>query len=94
MMGVTLAGGVIVPLDPAHPPGRHMEILRDGNPSIILCSPQYGRRFNGQGEVIVEVDESFFISGLEDIETKVMIDNEDIADGQIHIASGENAARG
>ncbi|KAK7427649.1 Nonribosomal peptide synthetase 4, partial [Neonectria magnoliae] len=46
LLAVILAGGVLVPLDPAHPPARHADISRDCDAQVALCSPQYQDRFN------------------------------------------------
>ncbi|RGP71222.1 non-ribosomal peptide synthetase [Fusarium longipes] len=60
MLAVILAGGSIVPLDPAHPPYRHAEIARECNASIALCSPQYQDRFSGVVHTVILVDEGLF----------------------------------
>lgn len=56
MMGILMAGGVIVPLDPAHPVRRHQEILEELNTSIILCSPKYSHRYLQFVRTLVKVD--------------------------------------
>ncbi|KAL3595953.1 Nonribosomal peptide synthetase 4 disrupted by TE [Fusarium poae] len=60
MLAVILAGGAIVPLDPAHPPARHADIARECNARIALCSPQYQDRFVGFTDTVINVDESLF----------------------------------
>ncbi|KAF4468446.1 non-ribosomal peptide synthetase [Fusarium albosuccineum] len=64
MLAVILAGGVIVPLDPAHPPARHAEITRECVAHVALCSPQYQDRFNGLVESVVLVNEDLFTTHL------------------------------
>ncbi|RBR18641.1 uncharacterized protein FIESC28_05918 [Fusarium coffeatum] len=58
MLAVILAGGAIVPLDPAHPPARHAEITRECNSRVVLCSPQYADRFDGVVDTVINVDKS------------------------------------
>ncbi|KAI7777353.1 hypothetical protein LA080_003749 [Diaporthe eres] len=60
MLAVILAGGAIVPLDPAQPPARHAEIIRDCEARVALCSPQYQHRFNGLVESVVLVNSDLF----------------------------------
>ncbi|KAH6876441.1 hypothetical protein B0T10DRAFT_585614 [Thelonectria olida] len=64
MLAVILAGGAIVPLDPAHPPARHAEIARDCKSHLALCSPQYQDRFNGIVESVVLVNDDLFTAAL------------------------------
>lgn len=64
MLAVLLAGGAIVPLDPAQPPARHAEIIRDCEARIALCSPQYQDRFNGLVESVVLVSPDLFSANL------------------------------
>lgn len=60
MLAVILAGGAIVPMDPAQPPARHAEIARDCKARVALCSPQYQDRFNSVVETIISVDPDLF----------------------------------
>jgi amino acid adenylation domain-containing protein/non-ribosomal peptide synthase protein (TIGR01720 family) len=60
MMAVLIAGGTLVPLDPAHPPARHADIVRDCQAPLVLCSPSYQDRFSDLVENIVLVDSSLF----------------------------------
>ncbi|KAG8160684.1 hypothetical protein KVR01_008948 [Diaporthe batatas] len=60
MLAVILAGGAIVPMDPAQPPARHAEITRDCEARVALCSPEYQDRFNGVVETVVSVNRDFF----------------------------------
>lgn len=64
MLAVILAGGAIVPLDPAQPPARHAEIIRDCKARVALCSPQYQDRFIGLVESVVLVNSDLFAGGL------------------------------
>lgn len=64
MLAVILAGGAIVPLDPAQPPARHAEIIRDCEARVALCSPQYQDRFIGLVESVVLVNSDLFAGGL------------------------------
>lgn len=64
MLAVILAGGAIVPLDPAHPPARHAEITRSCAARIALCSPQYQGRFDGLVESAVLVNGDLFTASL------------------------------
>ena len=56
-MGVLLAGGAIVPLDPAHPLTRHSEIIKDTQATILLCSPPYQQRYTDMVKTVISVDE-------------------------------------
>lgn len=64
MLAVILAGGAIVPLDPAQPPARHAEIIRDCEADVALCSPQYQDRFKGLVESVVLVNSDLFDADL------------------------------
>lgn len=57
-MGVLMAGGAIVPLDPAHPVTRHAEIIKDARASLLLCSPAYQERYSSMIETVFPVDEA------------------------------------
>lgn len=54
---VLMAGGAIVPFDPAHPVTRQVEIIRDTNSKILLCSSGYESRFANLLKHVVTVDE-------------------------------------
>ena len=56
-MGVLMAGGAIVPLDPAHPVSRHAEIIKDSQASILLCSPAYQSRYTSLVNTVIPIDE-------------------------------------
>lgn len=56
-MGVLMAGGALVPLDPAHPVSRHAEIIKDSRASLLLCSPNYQSRYTALVEAVVPIDE-------------------------------------
>ena len=56
ILGVLLAGGAFVPLDPAHPISRHDQILRDTKAKLLLCSPQYSNRYHGLVDKTVSID--------------------------------------
>lgn len=60
MLAVILAGGAIVPMDPAQPPARHAEIARDCEARVALCSPQYQDRFIGVVEKVILVNRDLF----------------------------------
>ncbi|KAM0491964.1 hypothetical protein ACHAP8_010204 [Fusarium lateritium] len=60
MVAVILAGGTIIPLDPAHPRARHAEIARECKASIALCSPQYQDRFEDVSDTVIAVDQDLF----------------------------------
>lgn len=64
MLAVILAGGAIVPLDPAQPSARHAEIVRNCEAHVALCSPQYQDRFNGLVDSVVLVDGDLFATYL------------------------------
>ena len=56
MLGILLAGGAFVPLDPAHPVSRHADIILDTKASLLLCSPQYEDRYAGLVDMVIPVD--------------------------------------
>ncbi|KAF5578120.1 non-ribosomal peptide synthetase [Fusarium pseudoanthophilum] len=64
MLAVILAGGAIVPMDPAHPSARHAEITRDCKARVVLCAPQYEERFRGLVESVLLVDAELFTTKL------------------------------
>ncbi|EXK27244.1 hypothetical protein FOMG_16308 [Fusarium oxysporum f. sp. melonis 26406] len=64
MLAVILAGGAIVPLDPAHPSARHAEITRDCKARVALCAPQYQERFHGIVESVVLIEAELFTMQL------------------------------
>ncbi|KAI4170935.1 MAG: hypothetical protein LQ343_004593 [Gyalolechia ehrenbergii] len=65
-MGVLMAGGAIVPLDPAHPVSRHAEIIKDARASLLLCSPAYQERYSSMVETVFPVEEAT-ISSLQSV---------------------------
>ena len=56
-LGVLMAGGGIVPLDPAHPLTRHTEIIQDTKATILLCSPAYRDRYTSTVQSVIPIDE-------------------------------------
>ncbi|KAL8671338.1 MAG: hypothetical protein Q9168_004162 [Polycauliona sp. 1 TL-2023] len=56
-MGILMAGGAIVPLDPAHPVSRHAEIIKDSRASLLLCSPSYQSRYSAVVEAVLPIEE-------------------------------------
>ena len=56
-LGIMLAGGAMVPLDPAHPLNRHSDIIEDTRARFLLCSPQYKERYRSLVEHVVSIDE-------------------------------------
>ncbi|KAE8394317.1 hypothetical protein BDV23DRAFT_11565 [Aspergillus alliaceus] len=57
ILGVLIAGGAFVPLDPAHPTSRHEEILEEIEARVILCSSQYRNRYAGSVKTIVPISQ-------------------------------------
>ncbi|PYI12597.1 non-ribosomal peptide synthetase [Aspergillus sclerotiicarbonarius CBS 121057] len=55
ILGVLIAGGAFVPLDPAHPTSRHKEILAEVDARVVLCSPKYHNRYSGAVKAIIPV---------------------------------------
>ena len=56
-IGVLMAGGGIVPLDPAHPLTRHSEIVQDTKATILLCSPAHRDRYTTMVKTVISIDE-------------------------------------
>ncbi|RAH74069.1 nonribosomal peptide synthase Pes1 [Aspergillus aculeatinus CBS 121060] len=55
ILGILIAGGAFVPLDPAHPTSRHQEILVEVDARVVLCSPKYQSRYSGSVKTIIPV---------------------------------------
>ncbi|PLB43886.1 nonribosomal peptide synthase Pes1 [Aspergillus steynii IBT 23096] len=55
ILGVLIAGAAYVPLDPSHPTSRHSEIIEEVEARVILCSPQYRKRYAGLVKTIIPV---------------------------------------
>ncbi|PYH90319.1 nonribosomal peptide synthase Pes1 [Aspergillus ellipticus CBS 707.79] len=55
ILGILIAGGAFVPLDPAHPTSRHQEILTEVEARVVLCSPKYHNRYSGTIKTIIPV---------------------------------------
>ncbi|PYH46246.1 nonribosomal peptide synthase Pes1 [Aspergillus saccharolyticus JOP 1030-1] len=55
ILGILIAGGAFVPLDPAHPTSRHQEILAEVDARVVLCSPKYQSRYSGSVKTIIPV---------------------------------------
>ncbi|KAL1965991.1 hypothetical protein VTN77DRAFT_4931 [Rasamsonia byssochlamydoides] len=62
MMGVLIAGGAVVPLDPSHPLSRHQEIVKELDANVILHSPNYSDRYSGIVQKAVPIDEGMIKS--------------------------------
>ncbi|EHK99657.1 putative HC-toxin synthetase [Glarea lozoyensis 74030] len=58
MLGVMMAGGAFVPLDPSSPSARHQEMIKDVNARIVICTPVYSSRFEAMVEVVIPLDET------------------------------------
>lgn len=56
-MAVLMAGGGIVPFDPAHPISRHSEIIEDTKATIVLCSRGLESRYASLVKTVIPVDE-------------------------------------
>ena len=56
MLGVLLAGGAFVPLDPAHPVSRHAELILDTKAKVVICSPEHKNRYTDLVPTVVSVD--------------------------------------
>ncbi|RDL40220.1 uncharacterized protein BP5553_00199 [Venustampulla echinocandica] len=55
MLGIFMAGGAYMPLDPSAPISRHKEMIQDVNPFIILCSPKYSESYDGIVQKILSI---------------------------------------
>ena len=55
-LGIMLAGGAMIPLDPAHPLGRHEDIIKDTKTKYLVCSPQYRSKYQYLIGIVVPVD--------------------------------------
>ena len=55
-LGILMADGGMVPLDPAHPVSRHTEIIEDTQASLILCSTEYAGRYSQINAKVMTID--------------------------------------
>ena len=55
-LGVLMADGAMVPLDPAHPVSRHIEIIQDTHANLVLCSTEYAGRFTKTDVRVMTID--------------------------------------
>ena len=62
MLGVFLAGGACVPLDPCHPASRRESILNDIEAQTVICSPQHKTHFQDSGRYVLVLDAAFMES--------------------------------
>ncbi|EAQ90170.1 hypothetical protein CHGG_06789 [Chaetomium globosum CBS 148.51] len=56
LIGIFMAGGAFIPLDPAHPVNRQKEVLETIEPALMVCSPEYASRFVGLVNTRISVD--------------------------------------
>ena len=56
-LGILMADGAMVPLDPSHPVTRHSEIIKDTQARLMLCSPQYADRYSPLIDQLIPIDE-------------------------------------
>ena len=56
LLGILMADGAFVPLDPTQPPARHQDILESIKADVIICSPEHASRFSGMVDKVVAVD--------------------------------------
>lgn len=64
------AGGVFVPLDPAHPKQRIDKIIRDVGGKLLLCSEKYFDKYIGSSDETIMVNEAE-VQGLPLLETPI-----------------------
>ena len=58
IIGILMAGGAFVPLDPSSPPARHREMLKDVNAKHIVCSSNHAHLFDASDIKLISVDET------------------------------------
>jgi amino acid adenylation domain-containing protein/non-ribosomal peptide synthase protein (TIGR01720 family) len=56
LMGIFMAGGAFIPLDPAHPISRQKEVLETIEPGLMICSPEHASRFSSIVNTRIAVD--------------------------------------
>ncbi|KAJ5243117.1 uncharacterized protein N7469_001444 [Penicillium citrinum] len=55
LISILIAGGAYVPLDPHHPVSRHEEILADVGANMILCTPNYTKRYTRVVKAVIPI---------------------------------------
>jgi amino acid adenylation domain-containing protein/non-ribosomal peptide synthase protein (TIGR01720 family) len=60
MLAILMAGGAVIPFDPAHPHARHEDITRDCRATVVLSSAKYQDRFANNSVSVIIVDEDLF----------------------------------
>ncbi|KAF5659131.1 HC-toxin synthetase [Fusarium heterosporum] len=53
MLGILQAGGVVVGLNPAHPPKHRSQILHQIQPKVIITTPNYAHLFPDQPIIVI-----------------------------------------
>lgn len=56
VLGILMAGGAFVPLDPAHPKSRHDEIIDDVDAEFLICTPKYSHKYTAQVKNVIPLD--------------------------------------
>ncbi|KUJ06201.1 acetyl-CoA synthetase-like protein [Mollisia scopiformis] len=62
ILGILLAGGAFVPLDPLSPRARHQEMIKDVNAKLVLCSLHHRDQLTGLLDDILVIDQELLDS--------------------------------
>ncbi|KAF2842939.1 nonribosomal peptide synthase [Patellaria atrata CBS 101060] len=61
-LAVLMANGTFVPLDPSHPIERHIQVFKDTEATILICSPQYQERYASSVKAIIVANKETMMS--------------------------------
>jgi amino acid adenylation domain-containing protein/non-ribosomal peptide synthase protein (TIGR01720 family) len=84
MLGIMMAGGAFVPLDPGAPSARHHEMIKDVNASVVICTSKYKQRFEDMAAIVTPLDEQLL--------TSLSVSNQHLSDSALSRANSGDAA--
>ena len=72
LMGILMAGGAFVPLDPAQPSARHRVILESVKADLIICSPELASHVANMANQVLAIDDGIIRNLLSPSHTKLL----------------------